>query len=270
MLPVFVASAFMLQGGASTPTPVAVDTMVDVGGYRVHCRIHRGTAPVTILMETGGAATLSSYGGLDSVVAERTRATVIVYERAGFGDSDLGPLSLDPITQVKQSAMVLERLRAPSRRIIVGHSYGGLMTVVHADLYRDEVAGVVLVDPMNARFVDATGDFVYSTVPHITEPRNDRERAIARLVNTFDTVLNSARVAEPKIRAPMVVITSSRSMWNNREREDRAWRASHEAIVAAAPKRRLVVAENSGHQIALDRPDTIIDAVISLMASGAR
>jgi len=270
MLAAFVASAFLLQGAASTPTPVAVDTMVDVGGYRVHCRIHRGTMPLTILMETGGAATLASYGGLDSVLAQRTRATVIVYERAGFGDSEPGPLGLDPITQVKQSAIVLERLRAPSRRIVVGHSYGGLMTVVHADLYRDQVAGVVLVDPMNSRFVDATGDFVYSTVPHITEPRNDRERAIARLMNTFDTLLNTARVAEPKIRAPMVVITSSRSMWNNREREDRAWHASHEAIVAAAPKRRLVVAENSGHQIELDRPDTVIDAVVSLVENRNR
>jgi pimeloyl-ACP methyl ester carboxylesterase len=244
--------------------------MVDVGGYRVHCRIHRGSVPLTIFMETGGAATLASYGGLDSVLAQRTRATVVVYERAGFGGSETGPLTLDPITQVKQSAIMLERLHAPSRRIVVGHSYGGLMAVVHADLYRDQIAGVVLVDPMNSRFVDATGDFVDSTVPHITEPKNDRERAIARLVNTFDTVLNAARIAEPKIRAPMVVITSTRSVWNNREREDRAWHASHEAIVAAAPTRRLVVAENSGHLIEIDRPDTVIDAVVSLLEKPGR
>jgi pimeloyl-ACP methyl ester carboxylesterase len=144
------------------------------------------------------------------------------------------------------------------------------MAVVHADLYPDQIAGVVLVDPMNSRFVDATGDFVNSTVPHITEPKNDRERAIARLVNTFDTVLNAARIAEPKIRAPMVVITSTRSVWNNREHEDRAWHASHEAIVAAAPKRRLVVAENSGHLIEIDRPDTVIDAVVSLLEKPGR
>ena len=118
---------------------------------------------------------------------------------------------------------------------------------------------------MSSRFVDATGDFVYTTVPHITDPRNDDERAIARLVNTFGSVLNVARNAEPRIRAPMVVITSTKPMWNSREREDRAWRASHEAIVAAAPGRRLVVAEGSGHQIARDRPDTIIDAIVSLV-----
>ena len=177
----------------------------------------------------------------------------------------MGPLDLDPLTQVRQIGAALEHLGVPSRRIVIGHSYGGLMALVHADMYHDQVAGVVLVDPMSARFVDATGDFVYTTVPQITEPKNDGERAIVRLVNTFGSVLKVARDAEPGIRAPIIVITSTRSMWNGREREDRAWRASHEAIVAAAPGRRLVVAENSGHQIARDRPDAIIDAVVSLV-----
>jgi len=59
-------------------------------------------------------------------------------------------------------------------------------------------------------------------------------------------------------------------MWGNREREDRAWRASHEAIAASARARCLVIAENSGHQIALDRPDTMIDAVVSLLEQRGR
>ncbi len=262
MLATLFASVVLLAGSHLAPP---VDTMVDVGGYRVHARIHRGTVPVTILMEAGGGATLARWNGVDSVIAQRTGATVVAYERAGFGGSELGLLDLHPVTQVKQIGAALERLGVPSRRILVGTSYGGLMAVVHADLYRDRVAGVVLVDPMNSRFVDATGEFVRSTVPHITSPRNDSERATARLVNTFKDLLGPARTAEAGIRAPMVVITSSRSMWN-REAEDRAWRASHEAIVAAAPGRRLVVAENSGHDVARDRPDIIIDAVVSLLA----
>jgi pimeloyl-ACP methyl ester carboxylesterase len=218
-------------------------------------------------MEAGGGATLATWGGVDSVLAARTNATVVAYERAGFGGSELGPLDLDPITQVRQISGALDRLNVPARRLVIGHSYGGLMAQVHAEMFKENIAGVVLVDAMNARFVDATGDFIQTTVPHITNPRNDAERAIARLVNTFPVLLTAARDAEPKIRAPMVVITSGKSMWNNREREDKAWRGSHEAIAAAAPGRRLVVAENSGHDIAIDRPDTIIDAVTSLVDS---
>ena len=265
MLATLVASAILLHT-ATPPRPIApLDTMLDVGGYRAHFRIHRGQVPVTVVMELGGGATLESLGGLDSVLARRTQATVVSYERAGFGGSELGPADLDPLAQVRQLGVALDRLDVPSRRIIVGHSYGGLMAVVHADVYRAQVAGLVLVDPMSSRFVDATGDFVYTTVPHITDPRNDGERAIARLVTTFGSVLNVARDAEPRIRAPMVVITSTKSVWNGREREDRAWRASHEAIVGAVPGRRLVIAEGSGHQVARDRPDTVIDAVVSLL-----
>lgn len=246
-------------------TPAApVDTMLDVGGYRVHARVHRGTRPLTILMEAGGGATLEKWGGVDSVLARRTSATVIAYERAGFGGSELGPLDLDPITQVRQISAALDRLGVPARRLVIGHSYGGLMAQVHADMFKEKVTGVVLVDAMNARFVDTTGDFIQTTVPHITSPRNDAERAIARLVNTFPVILDAARDAEPKIRAPMIVITSGKSMWN-REKEDMAWRSAHEAIAAALPGRRLIVAENSGHDVALARPDTIIDAVMSIL-----
>ena len=261
MLAALLASVVLAHGAVVAP----VDTMLDVGGYRVHARIYRGTRPLTILMEAGGGATLARWSGIDSVLAQRTNATVVAYERAGFGDSELGPLDLDPIAQVRQISAALDRLDVPARRLVIGHSYGGLMAQVHADMFKDRVAAVVLVDPMNARFVDATGDFVQTTVPHITSPRNDAERAIVRLVNTFPVMLNAARDAEPKIRAPMVVITSGRSMWNNREREDKAWRTSHEAIAAAVPGRRHVVAENSGHNVATDRPDTITDAVMSLL-----
>jgi pimeloyl-ACP methyl ester carboxylesterase len=265
MLATVLASFALAHGTAVAP----VDTMLDAGGYRVHARIHRGTVPITIVMEAGGGATLARWSGIDSVLAKRTNATVVAYERAGFGGSELGPLDLDPITQVRQIVSLLDRLNVPSRRLLIGHSYGGLMAVVHADMIKDKLAGVVLVDAMNARFVDATGDFVQTTVPHITNPRNDGERAIARLVNTFPAILNVARGAEPKIRAPMVVISSGRSMWNNREAEDKAWRSAHQAIASAAPGRRYVLAENSGHDVATDRPDTIIDAVTSLL-SGAK
>jgi pimeloyl-ACP methyl ester carboxylesterase len=271
MLAALVTSAVLLLHGSSPAEAVApLDTMIDVGGYRLHLRIYRGSIPLTILMESGGGASLARWSGLDSVLARRTRATIVAYDRAGFGGSELGPADLLPITQVRDIATALDRLGVPSRRVVVGTSYGGLMAVVHADLYRDQVAGVVLVDPMSSRFVDATGDFVRSTVPHITDPKTDGERAIARLVLTFHSLVDVARVAEPRIRAPMVVITASKPMWNNREDMDRAWRASHEAIAAAAPGRRLVVAENSGHHVALDRPDTIVEAVVSLLEARDR
>ena len=267
MLVTLIASVALLHAFQLQVAPL--DTMIDVGGHRLHFVVHRGNIPLTIVLESGGAATLEGWRGLDRELARRTGATVVAYDRAGFGRSELGPADLKPAQQVQHLGTGLQRLGVPARRIVVGASYGGVLAVMHADSFKEQTAGLVLVDPMSARFVDATGDFVYSTVPHITNPQNDGERAVARLVATFDDAVKVARTAEPHLAAPIVVITASRSIWN-REQEDRAWRASHEAIAAAAPGRRLVVAENSGHQIAADRPDTIIDAVRSLIPANLR
>jgi hypothetical protein len=53
------------------------------------------------------------------------------------------------------------------------------------------------------------------------------------------------------------------SCWRNPKNSLRR----REAVVAAAPGRRRIVAKNSGHDVARDRPDAIIAAVVLLVAS---
>ena len=47
----------------STPVPTPEDTLLDVGGYRMHLVVHRGTSPLTIVMESGGGASLEFLAG---------------------------------------------------------------------------------------------------------------------------------------------------------------------------------------------------------------
>ena len=247
----------------SAPITSPEDTLLDVGGYRMHLVVHRGTSPWTIVMESGGAATLEAWAGLDSALARRTGATVVAYDRAGFGGSEMGPADLTPEQQVRQLNLALDRLRTPPNRLVVGHSYGGLLAVMHGHLYGGQVRGLVLVDPMNVRFVRATGDFVHSTVPHIERPSTVRDSAIARMVSGFDRLVASASASDAGLDLPMVVVTAGEPWWGKPE-IDRQWRVAHEAIIHAAPGRRLVIAEGSRHEVARDRPDTVLEAVASL------
>ncbi len=170
----------------ASPLPAPLDTLVDVGGYRLHMVVYRGTRPLTIVMESGGGVSLAAWSGVEGRLAERSGATVVAYDRAGFGESGTGRAELTPREQVRQLHEALERLGTPPARIVVGHSYGGLLSLLHAHLYPKRVRGLVLVDPMNARFVQATGGFVQSTVPHIEHPASAKDTAIARMVGTFD------------------------------------------------------------------------------------
>ena len=63
-----------------------IDTLIDVGGYRLHFSIIRGKG-TPILFEAGGGEDATTWGDLTKTIAEITQTTVISYDRAGFGKS---------------------------------------------------------------------------------------------------------------------------------------------------------------------------------------
>jgi pimeloyl-ACP methyl ester carboxylesterase len=141
-----------------------------------------------------------------------------------------------------------------------------MMAVLHAQLYPANVRGLVLADPMNPRFVRATGDFVYSTVRRNERPVTGTDTAFAGVVRTFPAFVRDPAADDGDLRIPIVVITAGTPWWGKPDIE-RAWRASHEAMAAGGPERRLLVAEGSRHLIAKERPETIVEGVVSLMAA---
>jgi pimeloyl-ACP methyl ester carboxylesterase len=263
------AAAVSLLAFAGQAPAAPLDTLVDAGGYRLHAIVHRGTKPVTVVMEVGGGSSLRGWAGVEAQVAARTGATVVAYDRAGFGRSDIGPMDLMPRRQVEQLDRVLTLLQTPPDRILIGHSYGGLMAVAHAHLYPGKVRGLVLVDPMNQRFVTATGDAVYATVPKIERPATARDSALARLVSTFDSIAKDPIAKDADLTIPIVVITAGEPFWGRTPDMDGPWRASHTAIAGSRENRRLVIAEGSKHDIPAKRPDTILDAA-ALLVEGVR
>ncbi|WP_060862648.1 alpha/beta hydrolase [Paenibacillus riograndensis] len=75
--------------------------------------------------------------------------TTIVYDRAGYGWSELGPF---PRTNVRCISELYELLQIEGIKgpyILVGHSYGGLNVRLFTRKHPELVAGVVLVDSMH-------------------------------------------------------------------------------------------------------------------------
>ena len=277
------ASLLLLAAGGTAPAPDASGAPVPSGGdaaaqapsdellrvddHRLHFEIRAGTRPVTVVLEAGGAADATSWASVPERIAERTGATVVAYDRAGLGASELGPPSLSPREEVDQLHAALGRLRVPEDTVIVGHSYGGLLALDYAARHPQHLLGLVLVDPMNPRFIAATGDFVKSTAPEIDDPQSDRERTVVRMTQTLDGLADRVRASEPEIRAPMVIVTAGEPWWGD-EAIDVAWRRSHQEMAVVAKNRRRVFAEGSEHDIPATRPAVIVDAVAALLVGG--
>jgi pimeloyl-ACP methyl ester carboxylesterase len=119
-LTIAAIAVLLLPVASLLPSPPApLDTLVDVGGYHLHMVVYRGTRPLTIVMESGGGASLAAWSGVEATLATRTGATVVAYDRAGFGGSGLGPAELTPRQQVRQLHQALERLETAPHRIVV-------------------------------------------------------------------------------------------------------------------------------------------------------
>ena len=118
---------------------------VDLGTHRLHL-LEQGQGSPAIILEAGLMSTVLSWSAIQSALAQSYR--VVSYDRAGLGWSDLGPMPRTADRMVDELHTLLERAAIPAPYVLVGHSFGGLTMPLFAARYRQETAGVVLVDPV--------------------------------------------------------------------------------------------------------------------------
>jgi len=117
--------------------------LVDVGTHSLHLNC-TGSGGPTVVLQAGGGEMSSAFGWVAPTVAEQTR--VCVYDRAGHGWSESAGTAQDGAEIAADLHSLLEQGQEPGPYVLAGHSFGGLYTLVFADLFSDEVAGMVLVD----------------------------------------------------------------------------------------------------------------------------
>ena len=121
--------------------------LVDVGGHTLHINCVGEGSP-TVLLESGSGANSTAWANIQPEVADTTR--VCAYDRAGSGWSE--PRNLlsirpgDPQQIAGELHTLLGNAGIDGPYVLVGHSFGGLYVLMYADLYPNEVEGMVLVD----------------------------------------------------------------------------------------------------------------------------
>ncbi len=117
--------------------------LVDVGGHSLHINCVGEGSP-TVILESGSGATSVDWANIQPEVANTTR--VCAYDRAGSGWSEPGPGPGDPQQIAGELHTLLGNAGIDGPYVLVGHSFGGLYVRMYADLYPNEVEGMVLVD----------------------------------------------------------------------------------------------------------------------------
>lgn len=114
-------------------------------GHRLYV-VEKGSGTPTVLFEAGIAATHLNWHHIQEKVARFT--STASYDRSGLGWSSPCRTARTPGNITAELHAMLQSAGIKPPYILVGHSFGGLVMRRYAVTYPEDVAGVVLIDPM--------------------------------------------------------------------------------------------------------------------------
>ena len=264
---------------AATPPP---GRLIDVGGYRLHLWCTGDGAPAVIL-DTGLGGTSADWGFVQPDVARFTR--VCSYDRAGMGYSDPGPSPRTARRIASELAELLVRSGIGGPVVLAGASIAGFDVRVFASDHPERAAGLVLVDasheddahevPTMVRFVPllstigvlrlfggsfAFGQSIESLAPSVRQFAQATRFRAAGYHAAADEIIHIRESAEEvrssrrKLTIPVLVVTGARGA-------DENWRRLQQDQASLSDRGCLIIAQQSGHVVAVDQPEVVVDAI---------
>jgi pimeloyl-ACP methyl ester carboxylesterase len=123
--------------------------VIRTSGGRVHLQEEGSGRPAAIL-EAGIAASSLSWALVQPRVARFTR--VVSYDRAGLGWSSACAAPRTVERMISELGATLHAAGIAPPYILCGHSFGGLLMRAYAALRPEQVAGLLLVDPVSLEY----------------------------------------------------------------------------------------------------------------------
>ena len=244
---------------ATTARQPSVQTQnVNVGGYKLRLQT-AGSGTPTVILDGGLGNGLEVWSDVFREVARFTR--VMAYDRAGLGESEPGPEPRSFTQMATELHKLLHNAGVPPPYVLVGHSMGAGNIRAFAHLFRQEVAGLVFVDPLNVTASKSQTETEREAASAVEEAA--LENAPAGVQAEWRFLKSDGRNAQlesfgrpPDV--PMMLLVAGR---------DRAphWEesvlAEYGTWMVEATEGGLVLTPSSTHYIQLDEPWLVVSAI---------
>ena len=256
------------------------------GGRHLYLECHGSGSP-TVVLDAGLSGRGDSWNVSDDPKATPVLAgvqqftRVCTYDRPGtvigsapkdFSRSDPVPMPRNAAAAVTDLHKLLIAAKVPGPYVLVGHSFGGLNSLLYALNYPRSVAGIVLVDALPPELRNQMTPSLWKTYSELgAQPLpglHYKELERMNFSASLDQVQRAlARTTMPAI--PIVVLTKDKPFdlavfagvpAGFGERLDAAWRRAQQQLAASIAHVPLTVVETS-HNVSVERPDVVIDAI---------
>jgi pimeloyl-ACP methyl ester carboxylesterase len=257
----------LVLGGCSTSSDAPIDRQVSIGTHALHLYC-QGRGSPTVVIDTGSGETYEGWLPLINELAQETR--VCAYDRAGYGQSEPGPLPRDAGREADELRLLLQKAGVKSPYVLVGHSLGGINAQVFAGRYASLVAGAVLIDPTPLGWIagDAFPE-LHAQFDQQAAALESQGEALRRSSDPKEVAGANFMAAIPSFGdMPLTVIASTApnpQFGASAEAFQRYWIAQSEELARKSTRGVFIRAEGSSHHVHLDAPQLIIKAVRAIL-----
>ncbi|WP_395048235.1 alpha/beta fold hydrolase [Flavobacterium sp.] len=250
-----------------------IDTLVDVGKHKIHFNIIKGKGAV-ILFESGGGNDGTVWNSILKPIAEITGATLITYDRAGFGKSTIDTLQTDDskhgiISSIEDLEIGLKKLGYDKEIILVSHSYGGYLSTLYAAKHPKLVKGVVLIDVNHNYYENGYAEKQQVGEEKLIPEWKKNNKGIYYMSATFLETVKIMRKTNIPPNIPVIDFINgiSFSKLNN---EIERWKECHKKYVESNPNVTGITAYGCRHGIWVDNPALVISTIAKIYANSSK
>ena len=241
------------------------DTLIDVGGYKLHFKVLKGKG-TPIIFEDGASFKGIPWNGTLELIHQITGTTVISYDRAGFGESEFSTKEAADhdfglLHGLKELEIALSKLEYDKDVILIGHAIGAAYSMGYAIQHPGKVKYMVL---LNAHFRDYWTDKRLpdgGPKPDINKLGKGQYYMRVNFKNTLDYLHSSSLpnfIPVIDIIAPIYFMT---------EEDFEEWKTVHQKFVDASSVREGIIANGSSHYIFKDSEILFLSAVTKAYSS---
>ena len=123
-----------------------------VDELRMDYRIE-GEGSYTIIFDGDIGTTLEEWTSIVEELKENDSIRTFVYNRQGYGYSDISSSGRTPEEQARDLKILLRKAGLSGPYIIVGEGYGSLVLTSFAEQFKDSVAAAIMIDPINEEVI---------------------------------------------------------------------------------------------------------------------
>ena len=245
------------------------DIDLAVRGDKLHFHVYKGEG-LPILFEAGGGDDSTVWAGIAKPLHDITGATLITYDRAGFGRSELNGRNQSVEAHGIENGVgeldeALHQLGYDGKVMLVAHSYGALYATLYASKHPQRVKAAVLVDGSTACW------FSEGWMKDFVREQGDKKPPASGSLGSYYQSKNLPETVDI-VRAqafptsiPVIDLVSDHPPFSS-DADISRWKDCHRAFVRTAPNRLGITAYGAGHYIYRDNPLLVIQAIVKSYA----